>query len=129
MFVKNANKTLQQTTKRGVYICVRKNTPPSWLQLSFAFGKGNNMSELERTVQTGLEQQNIAFVPQEKIPVETWPWKRPRSHKPKCDFFLPVGDIYVEVKGFMTIHTMAKMFWFARQSNLNYYILQGTEKD
>lgn len=87
------------------------------------------MSELERTVQTQLEEQKVQFKPQERIPIDSWSWKRPRSHRPKCDFFLPDGNIYVEVKGFMTIHAMAKLSWFCRQEGVCYYILQGTEED
>jgi len=87
------------------------------------------MSQLERTIQVQLEQHKVEFVPQQRIPVESWPWKRPRSHAPKCDFFLPQGNLYVEVKGFMTIHAMAKMSWFCRQKDIRYYIFQGTEED
>lgn len=87
------------------------------------------MSQLERTIQAQLEQHEVRFEPQKRMPFDSWPWKNPRSHQPKCDFFLPVGNIYVEVKGFMTIHAMAKMSWFSRQEDIRYYILQGTEED
>ncbi len=87
------------------------------------------MSELEHTIQAQLEQRKVQFEPQKRMPFDLWPWKRPRSHQPQCDFFLPKGNIYVEVKGFMTIHAMAKMSWFCRQENIRYYILQGTEDD
>lgn len=69
------------------------------------------------------------YHPQKRIPVESWPWKLPRSHHPKCDFYLPEGNIYIEVKGFMTIQAMAKLSWFCRQKDIRYYILQGTEED
>lgn len=59
------------------------------------------MSQLERTIEAQLEQHRVRFEPQKEMPLDSWPWKRPRSHQPKCDFFLPEGDIYVEVKGFM----------------------------
>jgi hypothetical protein len=87
------------------------------------------MSQLEDAIQAQLEYNKVPFTPQERIPVESWPWKRPRSHSPKCDFYLPTGNIYVEVKGFMTIHAMAKLSWFCRQNHIRYYIFQGTEED
>jgi len=88
-----------------------------------------DMSELESTIQSQLQEHRVQLRPQERIPVASWPWKRPRSHRPKCDFFLPQGKIYVEVKGFMTIHAMAKLAWFCRQEGIRYYIFQGTEED
>lgn len=87
------------------------------------------MSKLENEVATALAKANIQFECQNKMPLDDWPWKMPRSHKPKCDFFLPQASIYVEVKGFMTIHAMAKMSWLCRQKNVRYYILQGSETD
>ena len=87
------------------------------------------MSELEHTIQAQLAEFKIQFEPQKSMPFQTWPWRQPRSHALKCDFYLPQGNIYVEVKGFMTIHAMAKMSWLCRQTDFNYYILQGTEED
>lgn len=87
------------------------------------------MSKLENEVADGLSKADIPFECQNKIPLDNWPWMRPRSHKPKCDFFLPQSSIYVEVKGFMTIHAMAKMSWLCRQKGIHYYILQGSEND
>ncbi len=87
------------------------------------------MSKLENEVADVLTKTNVQFEFQNRIPLDDWPWKRPRSHKPKCDFFLPQASIYVEVKGFMTIHAMAKMSWLCRQNKIRYYILQGSEND
>jgi hypothetical protein len=87
------------------------------------------MSELEHTIQEQLAQHKIQSEPQKTMPFQSWPWRQPKSQALKCDFFLPQGNIYVEVKGFMTIHAMAKMSWFCRQKELSYYILQGTEED
>lgn len=87
------------------------------------------MSKLEDDVKATLLNAAITFECQNKIPLVDWPWKRPRSHQLKCDFFLPQASIYVEVKGFMTIHAMAKMSWLCRQKNIRYYILQGSESD
>ena len=87
------------------------------------------MSKLEDEVEAVLVKAKVQFERQNKMPLDDWPWKRPRSHKPKCDFFLPQASIYVEVKGFMTIHAMAKMSWLCRQNKIKYYILQGSEDD
>ncbi|MEI6076408.1 MAG: hypothetical protein WCS94_12575 [Verrucomicrobiota bacterium] len=87
------------------------------------------MSKLEDVVKTGLLEAGVTFECQNEMPLDVWPWKKPRSHKLKCDFFLPKGAIYIEVKGFMTIHAMAKMSWLCRQQGIRYYILQGSEED
>ena len=87
------------------------------------------MSKLEDEVADVLTRANVQFERQNKMPLDDWPWKRPRSHKPKCDFFLPQASLYVEVKGFMTIYAMAKMSWLCRQKKIQYYILQGSEDD
>jgi len=87
------------------------------------------MSQLENQIEELFVAANIKFERQKNIPLNDWPWRVPRSHRPKCDFYLPQGDIYVEVKGLMTIYAMAKMSWLCRQNNIRYYILQGTEGD
>ena len=86
------------------------------------------MSKLEEYIEQLLIEESITFERQNKMPLDEWPWKKPRSHRPKCDFFLPDTKIYIEVKGFMTIHAMAKLAWLSRQT-FRYYILQGTEDD
>ncbi len=67
-----------------------------------------------------------------RLPVTDWPWRTARSRvAPTCDLVLRCADgqhLYVEVKGFMTIHAMAKLGWCARQS-FPYYVLQTTEHD
>src|SRR6266700_3362665 len=88
---------------------------------------GDEMSKLEDDVKAVLVNAAVTFECQNKIPLDKWPWKKSRSHQPKCDFFLPQASIYVEVKGFMTIHAMSKMSWLCRQENIRYYILQGSE--
>lgn len=87
------------------------------------------MSQLENLIQIQMEQSGIQYEPQKRMPFDLWPWRCPRSHQPKCDFYLPEGEIYVEVKGFMTIQAMAKLSWFCRQEEIRYYIFQGTEED
>ena len=88
------------------------------------------MSKLEDTLEQYLKENNIEFKKQVPIPIETWPWKTEKSKSsPKCDFFLPSIDLYIEVKGYMTIEAMSKMQFLCDQKNLNYYIFQGTEHE
>jgi hypothetical protein len=87
------------------------------------------MSKLEQQIASLLSEKSVTFETQTRMPLDAWPWKVPRSHKPKCDFFLPAASIYVEVKGLMTIYAMAKMSWLCRKQGMHYYILQGTEED
>jgi hypothetical protein len=87
------------------------------------------MSKVEDIVEVHFIDLGVSFEKQTRIPFDDWPWKKARSHQPKCDFYLPDGNIYIEVKGFMTIHAMSKLSWFCRQKSINYYILHGTEPD
>lgn len=87
------------------------------------------MSTIEDFVEKHFIDLGVSYEKQTKMPINDWPWKKARSHQPKCDFYLPDGNIYVEVKGFMTIHAMSKLSWFCRQKSINYYILHGTEAD
>ena len=89
------------------------------------------MSQLEDKIQSQLQKLDVTVKPQQRMtPIKLWPWKPfPNSQSPKCDFFLPTANIYVEVKGFMTIQAMAKLSWFCRQTKIRYYILQGTEEE
>ena len=90
------------------------------------------MSKLERDIEVALSREKIQFSRDNaalQLPLDSWPWKRPGSRKPRCDFFIPSSSIYVEVKGFMTIHAMAQLSWLSRNETLRYFILQGTEND
>ncbi len=87
------------------------------------------MSTIEDAVEAHFIDLGVSYEKQTRMPFDDWPWKSARSHQPKCDFYLPQGDIYIEVKGFMTIHAMSKLSWYCRQPNINYYILHGTEAD
>ena len=87
------------------------------------------LSIIENTVEAHFIELGVSYEKQIRIPFNEWPWKKAKSHKPKCDFYLPDGEIYIEVKGFMTIHAMSKLSWFCRQKSINYYILHGTESD
>ncbi|GAB6392942.1 MAG: hypothetical protein MdMp014T_2315 [Treponematales bacterium] len=85
------------------------------------------MSANEQKVAKLLEKQSISYVTQKNMPLEGWPWKTKKSKKsPTCDFYLPDQDIYVEVKGFMTIEAVEKIKFLCKQ-DFKYYCLQTTE--
>ena len=87
------------------------------------------MSKLEDTITTSLIKYNIKFKRQIPVPIENYPWKTTRSRTPpKCDFYLPEFDLYIEAKGFMTYEAVSKLSYLCQQ-DFNYYIFQGTEKD
>jgi hypothetical protein len=94
---------------------------------------GRKMSKLEKRLlaelQKELQKKHISVEGQTHMPLDDWPWKKPRSRQPKCDAFLPQANIYIEIKGFMTIYAMAKMSWLCRCKKIRYYIFQGTEED
>lgn len=47
----------------------------------------------------------------------------------KCDFYIKERDLYVEVKGFMTLYAVNKLLYLQNHSGVNFYILQTTEED
>lgn len=46
-----------------------------------------------------------------------------------ADFYLPNLNLYIEVKGQMTLHTINKLWYLLLFSNMNFYIWQATEED
>ena len=46
-----------------------------------------------------------------------------------ADLYLPDANIFVEVKGQMTLHQVAKMLYLTAQAGIGYYVYQGTEED
>ena len=90
------------------------------------------MSKNETSIADKLTEAGLVIdisASSRSMPINDWPWKTSRSRgSPKCDIFIPEGEIYVEVKGFMTIFAMAKMAWLCKQ-NFNYYIFQSTEDE
>jgi hypothetical protein len=86
------------------------------------------MSKNEEELAMALTNNGIIFIPQQSIPFPC-PWMTGLSRSnPKVDFYIPAMDLYIEVKGFMTIEAMAKMAFISRQ-NIRYYIYQCTESE
>lgn len=51
------------------------------------------------------------------------------SKQAKADFYIPTADLYIEVKGQMTLHQVAKSLYLAQKSAHAYYLYQATEED
>ena len=85
------------------------------------------MSKLEDRIEKSFIENGISYEKQKPIIITDYPWKTNRSRSsPKVDFYLPENNLYIEIKGFMTMEAMSKMSFLARQC-CNYYIFQGTE--
>jgi hypothetical protein len=62
-------------------------------------------SRLEERIENELRQRGIAFERQVPVPITDYLWKISRSKtSPKCDFYLPEIDLYIEVKGLYDLH-------------------------
>jgi len=81
------------------------------------------MSKLEDRFESFLIENNIKYEKQKEIPVNV-PWSKRKS---KCDFHLIDIDLYIEVKGFMTLESMFKIYYLMSQKSINYILLQMTE--
>jgi len=87
------------------------------------------MSKNEDRVSNSLTELGIVFEREKPIPINIYPWRNLKSKlNHKVDFYIPNNDIFIEIKGWMTIHAMSKMMWLANNLN-NYYIFQMTEND
>ena len=85
------------------------------------------MSKLEDKIIAALQEKDIKLELQKPVPINEYPWKTKRSKtSPKSDIYLVDFDLYIEVKGFMTIEAMSKLAYLSNQ-NFKYYIFQGTE--
>jgi hypothetical protein len=83
------------------------------------------MSKLEERVIRELRSLGVEI--QKPVPIKEFPWETSRTKtSPKSDIYIPRFDLYIEVKGFMTIEAMSKMAYLSKQG-FRYYIFQGTE--
>ena len=85
------------------------------------------MSKNEDYLENAFTKHGIQFEKQVAIKIDDYPWKTDRSRtNPKSDFYLPKYELYIEVKGFMTIEAISKMAFLSKQK-VRYYIYQCTE--
>ena len=65
------------------------------------------MSILENDIEKVFIDHSVIYEKQKRIPIVSYPWKiKENALGPKSDFYLPKIDLYIEVKGFMTIEAM-----------------------
>lgn len=84
------------------------------------------MSKLEESVICGLGNKGISIKREVKYYINV-PWSNRRYQT--VDLYLPQIDLFIEVKGFMTMEVMMKKIWLAQHMTNPYYLFQGTEKD
>lgn len=85
------------------------------------------MSKIENKIIDELIKNNLKIETQKPVPINDYPWKTKFSKTPpKSDIYIVDYDLYIEVKGFMTIQAMSKLAYLSNQK-FKYYIFQGTE--
>lgn len=86
------------------------------------------MSKLEESLSKTLGESGVYTQSHQRLYFNTKiPWSNKDYVVP--DIFIPHTNLYIEVKGFMTIEAMTKLVWIAKNSPYPYYIFQGTEID
>ena len=84
------------------------------------------MSKVEEDIKNKLKENKVKFIYQKILPINNYPWKTKYSKNIISDLYLIDYDIYIEIKGFMTIEAMSKMSFLCKQK-FKYYIFQATE--
>ena len=82
-------------------------------------------SKLEKIFADFLTNNNIKYVSQKTV--NNCPFNR--GGKYKIDFYLPDYDLYIEVKGQMTMYQVNVLRYCSEYLGKNYYILQMTSED
>ena len=80
------------------------------------------MSSEEPKYAKFLDDNHIEYIPQYEVYCT---FTRNKLHK--VDFFLPKQNLYVEVKGFMTLYAINTLRFYLEHSPLNFMLLQMTE--
>lgn len=83
------------------------------------------MSKTEDIFENFLISHNIQHVKSYKI--FDIPFNNKGIHL--VDFYLPEKDLYVEIKGFMTLYQINVLKYLLSFTNKHFYILQMTEED
>jgi hypothetical protein len=78
---------------------------------------------------SGVERKVAHMLQHRGVHLELQPRCRYRDGQPEktLDFLVAPANVFVEVKGFMTVEQIAWMADFCRQSRHRFYILQATE--
>lgn len=87
------------------------------------------MSKNELSFETFLKSHNVNYVIPEKgnFSITNVAFNKNGIYKP--DFYLPDKNLYIEVKGFMTVYTVNKLYYLLQLLPENFCILQMTEDD
>lgn len=86
------------------------------------------MSKYEKIVYEFLTSKNIQFDGPDTVgSIKGIPFNQTGYYSP--DFYIPSLDLYIEVKGLMTLHMVEMMKYMLSVWDGNYIILQMTEED
>ncbi|MDY6397113.1 MAG: hypothetical protein SPL22_05220 [Treponema sp.] len=87
------------------------------------------MSANEEAFKSFLEKNNIEYkIPSKKeYSITDIPFNKTKVYRP--DFYLPEKDLYIEIKGFMTLFNVNKLLYLLRKRlPTNFCILQMTDE-
>lgn len=87
------------------------------------------MSKNELLFESFLKSHNVNYVIPEKgsFCITNVAFNKNGIYKP--DFYLPDKNLYIEIKGFMTLYTVNKLHYLLQLLPENFCILQMTEDD
>lgn len=83
------------------------------------------MSQAEKDFESFLKNNHIKYKSQYKI----FDIPFTQRHYHLVDFYLPDYDLYIEVKGFMTLFQINVLKYLLKYRKEHFYILQVTEED
>jgi hypothetical protein len=83
------------------------------------------MSQAEKDFESFLRKNPIKYKCQYKI----FDVPFTQRHYHLVDFYLPDYDLYIEVKGFMTLYQINILKYFLKYRKEKFYILQVTDED
>lgn len=87
------------------------------------------MSKNELLFESFLKSHNVNYVVpcKDSFYISDVAFNKNGIYKP--DFYLPDKNLYIEVKGFMTVYTVNKLYYLLQLLPENFCILQMTEDD
>ena len=87
------------------------------------------MSKNELLFKSFLKSHNVNYVVpcKDSFYISDVAFNKNGIYKP--DFYLPDKNLYIEVKGFMTVYTVNKLYYLLQLLPENFCILQMTEDD
>jgi hypothetical protein len=83
------------------------------------------MSMMEDKFENFLIKNNIEYI--RSYQINDIPFTKRKTHL--VDFYLPEKDLYIEIKGFMTLYQINVLKYLHHHTEKSFYILQMTEED